>query len=84
MNWTKELELAFEALSLLLDGCRSLGSDEFNRFNEFAPLASELIANRLDMQRTELKAYIHQNGAIGFEQLKSDLLHQKKYSLREI
>ena len=80
MAWTKELELAFESLSLLLSGCRSLGPDEFNRFNEFAPLASELIANRLGMRPTELRAYIHQNGAIKFDQLKSDLLHQKKYS----
>ena len=80
MNWTKELQLAFDSLSLLLSGCRPLGSDEFNKFNEFAPLASELIASRLGMRRTELRAYIYQNGAIEFDQLKSDLLHQKKYS----
>ena len=83
MAWTKELELAFESLSLLLSGCESLGLDEFNRFNEFAPLASELIASRLGMRRAELRAYIHQNGAIEFTQLQRDLLHQKQHSLRE-
>lgn len=80
MAWTKELELAFESLSLLLSGCRSLGPDEFNRFNEFAPLASELIANRLGMRRTELRVYINQNGAIKFDQLKRDLLYREQYT----
>lgn len=80
MAWTKELELAFESLSLLLNGCRSLGLDEFNRFNEFAPLASELIASRLGMQRTELRVYINQNGAIKFDQLKRDLLYREQYT----
>ena len=80
MAWTKELELAFESLSLLLNGCRPLGLDEFNRFNEFAPLASELIASRLGMQRTELRVYINQNGAIKFDQLKRDLLYREQYT----
>lgn len=81
MNQIKELELALESLSLLLNESRSLNLDDFNRLNEFAPLTSELIANRLGMRRTELRAHIQQNGAIKFDQLKSDLIHQKKYSV---
>ena len=79
MTDTKELKLAIESLSLLLNESQSLGLDEFNKLNELAPFVAAIIARRLGTQPAKLRAYINLNGPIEFKQLKVDLLHQKTY-----